>query len=508
MARKTSVKKKSAKKPIKKQTKTKEKKPVETAKPGIGPQAQPTIIPQAQPTIIPQTQPAIIPQEPEKPPTPTFSSNKKNPMKINPLFIIIGISVVVAGISVALFMVMSENAEQQLLLIEQERVKIQQQKDLEIKQLELELQEREAAIKEQLLQEEMRQQELAAKKKEEQLQDEMRLQELAAEKQKHELQKTIRLEREETERQEQRQQAEIERQEIIRKQQQEEYEFELEQEEKNQIIILARTNPVLQGLIDGTMYFYIEPIPSYYKVSGINSAIDNIAESLTRNFYGVDIRRTYDVSSADLTISWIKNYGTHVLGESIFKSVIKVGMGSDSCWGTWQAFDTLTIKKIMWHEIGHSLGYSHSNDLNNIMYRSTNQQFDVDVDETFLLESHWSHWFSFCNVGSVQYYAESSEGTDGFNAQIIPPDGSAKEFGDGKGLRYTDCGGEGFQWLKRTCNIASGSYLHFYNPEDHSIYISFKMYDRNSVPWPDMTWDYNAFQYDVNILSTVWDMFH
>ncbi len=479
--KKPSVKKKSAKKPIKKQTKTKEKKPIETAKPSIEPQVEPT----------------IVPQEPEKSPTPTFSSNKKNPMKINPLFIIIGVSVVAAGIGVALFMVMSENAEQQLLLEEQERVRIQQQRDLETKQLELEAQE--------LVR---RQQELEAEKKELQLQEEMRQQELAAQKQEHELQKTIRLEREEAERQEQRQQAEIERQEILRQLEQEEYEAEIKQEEKNKIIILARTNPVLQGLIDGTMYFYIEPIPSYYKVSGINSAVDNIAESLTRNFYGVDIRRTYDVSSADLTISWIKNYGTHVLGESIFKSVIKVGMGSDSCWGTWQAFDIPTIKKVMWHEIGHSLGYSHSNDLNNVMYRSTNQQFDVDVDFTFSLESHWSRWFSFCNVGSVQYYAESSEDTDGFNAQIIPPDGSAKGFGDGDGLRYTDCGGEGFQWLRRTCNIASGSYLHFYNPEDHTIYISFKMYDRDSVPWPEMTWDYNAFQYDTSYMSYVRDLFH
>jgi len=90
--------KKSVKKPIKKQRKTKEKKPVEIDKPSIEPQVQPTIIPQVQPTIIPQVQPTIIPQEPEKPPTSTFSSNDKNPVKINPLFLIIGVSVVAAGI--------------------------------------------------------------------------------------------------------------------------------------------------------------------------------------------------------------------------------------------------------------------------------------------------------------------------------------------------------------------------------------------------------------------------
>ena len=492
MAGKTSVKKKSAKKPIKKQTKTKEKKPVETAKPSIEPQVEPT----------------IVPQEPEKSPTPTFSSNKKNPMKINPLFIIIGISVVVAGISVALFMVMSENAEQQLLLIEQERVKIQQQKDLEIKQLELELQEREAAIKEQLLQEEMRQQDQAAKKKEQQLQEEMRQQELAAEKQEHELQKTIRLERDEAERQEQRQQIEIERQEILRQLEQEEYEAEIKQEEKNQIFILARTNPVLQGLIDGTMYFYIEPIPPYYKVSGINSAVDNIAESLTRNFYGVDIRRTYDSSFADLTISWIKNYGTHVLGESIFKSVIKVGLGMDNCNGDWQAFDTLTIKKIMWHEIGHSLGYSHSSDPNNVMYYLTSTQFAKDKEFSYSIESNYWRWIYFCGSGEQYYYVSSNSEEDGFDVYVLPPNTDPNTFVSEGGSRYTNCGAERKLTYYYTCSIASGSKLMIHNYEDYTIKITGYMIDKNPNKWPNMGWDPNAFEYPADALFEIWDMFH
>jgi len=505
------AKKKSAKKPIKKQTKTKEKKlikkqtktkekkPIEIAKPSIEPQAQPT----------------IVPQEPEKPPTTTFSSNKKNPMKINPLFIIIGVSIVAAGISVSLFVVMSENAEQQLLLIEQERVKIQQQKDLEIKQLELEAQEiarrqqeLEAEKKELQLQEEMRQQDQAAKKKQLQLQGEMRQQELAAEKQEHELQKTIRLDREEAERQEQRQQAEIARQETLRQQEQEVYEAEIKQEEKNQIIILAQTNPVLRGLIDGTMYFYIEPIPSYYKVSGINSAVDDIAESLTRNFYGVDIRRTYDSSFADLTISWIKNYGTHVLGESIFKSVIKVGLGRDNCNGEWQAFDTTSIKKVMWHEIGHSLGYGHSSDPNNVMYYQTSTQFAKDKEFSYSLErNHW-RWIYFCGSGEQYYYVSSNSEEDGFDVYVLPPETDPNTFVSEGGSRYTNCGAERKLWFSHTCSIASGSKLMIHNYEDYTIKITGHMIDENSNKWPEMTWDYNVFQYDTSYMNYVRNLFH
>ena len=67
---------------------------------------------------------------------------------------------------------------------------------------------------------------------------------------------------------------------------------------------------------------------------------------------------------------------------------------------------------------------------------------------------------------------------------------------------------EDFQSLSKTCNIGSGSYLHFYNYEPRTIYISFKMYDNNPHHWPDVTWDPEAFQYDATWLADVWSMFH
>ena len=291
--------------------------------------------------------------------------------------------------------------------------------------------------------------------------------------------------------------------------QQRQQEIERLQQEKASIIQSSYTNPLIKGIINGKLKFYIEPIPYYYTVNGIDQAVNDISNSLTSYTpWNVKFERVYDPNSADLVISWIKNYGSHVLGESIFKSHIKVGLGQDNCWGNWQAFNIQTIKKIMWHEIGHSLGYSHSSDPNNVMYYQTQTQFETDVEHSFSLGRGSAQFFSFCNSGAVAYYAASSSNSDGFQAQIIPPNGgTAQDFVEGKGLIYTDCGGKNYQWLSRSCNIARGSYLGFINSEDHTIFISFKMYDKNSGYWPEMTWDKNSFQYDNTYLNHVWNLF-
>ena len=101
---------------------------------------------------------------------------------------------------------------------------------------------------------------------------------------------------------------------------------------------MAQTNPLIKGLISGEISFYIEPLPSYASFE-VKNSVDEFANSIDGVYESelkIRFHRTSDPNNADIHFSWIKNYGTHVAGEAIFKRVLKIGLGNEQC-GEWQS---------------------------------------------------------------------------------------------------------------------------------------------------------------------------
>ena len=75
---------------------------------------------------------------------------------------------------------------------------------------------------------------------------------------------------------------------------------------------------------------------------------------------------------ANVWVTWVvRDLGEGVLGHAnLGKGVVEVAIGSYGCDGVFQLFDNDTVEYIMTHELGHSLGFGHSDNPDRIMYPS------------------------------------------------------------------------------------------------------------------------------------------
>ena len=282
-----------------------------------------------------------------------------------------------------------------------------------------------------------------------------------------------------------------------------------EQREQARVLELAKTNPLIKAVISGELKFYIEPLPSYAG-AGVSSAVESMAGDFSSwEPYGLaTVRRVYDENDADLTVSWIRDYGPHTLGQSIRRFHIKVGLGTSNCEGDWSAFDANTVKKVLWHELGHSMGYGHSSNPGNVMYYQTATRFVVEQEVSLVISGGWSYWFLLCDSGAYSYSFEADNPSTGFDIFVIPPGVDAKSFATAGGSFYVGCGKESVYRYSGSCTVANGARIHISNnSRTTALRLDGLIVNKSSPPWPDMTWDSSAYQYDRATLMRYRELF-
>jgi hypothetical protein len=86
---------------------------------------------------------------------------------------------------------------------------------------------------------------------------------------------------------------------------------------------------------------------------------------------------TTQKTQANLWVTWVvRDLGAGVLGHAhLGKGVVEVALGDYSCDGSFQLYDVNTVEKIMTHELGHSIGLSHVDDEENVMYKSMTPKY-------------------------------------------------------------------------------------------------------------------------------------
>ena len=75
---------------------------------------------------------------------------------------------------------------------------------------------------------------------------------------------------------------------------------------------------------------------------------------------------------ANVWVTWVvRDIGQGVLGHAhLGKGVVEVTLGDYNCDGSFQLYDVKSVETIMTHELGHSIGLKHIDNVENIMYPS------------------------------------------------------------------------------------------------------------------------------------------
>ncbi len=278
--------------------------------------------------------------------------------------------------------------------------------------------------------------------------------------------------------------------------------------EKERVLEMARTHPMIRAVVSGELTFYFEPLPEYAG-KGVSEAVDEIARSFTQgNFYEAEVRRVDSAAQADITIGWVRDYGSHTIGESIFRSHIKVGLGHTNCVGNWMAFDSNTVKKILWHEMGHAMGYGHSKLPDNVMYPVTETRFQIDQFISEIIAVGWYYVTPLCADGEYRYSFETEGRQDPFDIAVLPPGVDGKDYSTGTGSSYPGCGRDKMHRYSDNCKVGLVSRIYLANASPHkAIRLTGTIVRVDTPPWPNMTWDPAAFQYDENELRGYQELF-
>lgn len=130
------------------------------------------------------------------------------------------------------------------------------------------------------------------------------------------------------------------------------------------------------GAVVLTYRMYVNEQPSGLPLDHVGTLSDSLAfwEARGLTAGGRDARVVFEHTSrkdlANVWVTWVvRDLGEGVLGHAhVGKGVVEVALGDYACDGTFQLYDVDTVRRIMTHELGHSIGLLHSDSRASVMY--------------------------------------------------------------------------------------------------------------------------------------------
>ena len=157
-----------------------------------------------------------------------------------------------------------------------------------------------------------------------------------------------------------------------------------------------------------------------------------------------------------------QDFGGEHIGYALGSHFIEVGLGDSNCLDQWNPFSANHVSDIMIHEIGHVLGYKHTDDPNDIMYPiALNWGYGVIEHELSFAESY-GRYIQLCTskqVTSFNFQVSTDDPVYGFDVYFVPGPDSLNRWNEGQPFEYyadDSCFGEGYLRYGSTCEGVAG----------------------------------------------------
>ncbi len=166
-----------------------------------------------------------------------------------------------------------------------------------------------------------------------------------------------------------------------------------EENMKNTIRESAKWSPFMEGIIEGKINYKCKA-PDFASPSQQDD-IEYICDFIDGKRFRVIPFTRVSSGSYDLDFHFVKNYQPSIASGRQIDDTLIIGLGQDYSSG-FSYYSGYDIRKIMWHELGHAMGFAHSEDPHNIMYKKgtfsmeTPEEWGWDYDYQFFDDEYIS----------------------------------------------------------------------------------------------------------------------
>jgi len=183
-------------------------------------------------------------------------------------------------------------------------------------------------------------------------------------------------------------------------------------------------------------FLYVESIPA----SATN--IENTVLSAVKFWESradVKFEIVDSMNGANLILKFVQELPDPYGGFVFNGKLVKIGLGNSSCNGSWHPFDEQTITLLVTHELGHVMGFEHSQDKNTIMYTSIGYAKYSQIKESYTLSPGESLFIQGCTLRpdtSYQYKIFTDDSEKKIDYFFIPSKSEYQNFLNGEQFKY------------------------------------------------------------------------